>query len=150
VLIGAAIALAWALPAGWSGGEAYRNAIFWGQTAGRVSESFAHRAAWWYYLPLLPVILFPWFAWPRFWKGISIRDPGQKFLAAWLLLTFIGFSLVSGKQAKYLVPLLPAFALLAGRALSKVKGAPRWWEMLPPVSSRCLRCSPICARGPRG
>ena len=35
------------------------SAIFWGQTAGRVSESFAHRAPWWYYLPLLPLILFP-------------------------------------------------------------------------------------------
>ena len=38
VLLGAAIALAWALPAAWSGGEEYRRAIFWGQTAGRVSE----------------------------------------------------------------------------------------------------------------
>jgi len=45
----------------------------------------------------------------------------------------IGFSLVSGKQAKYLVPLLPAFALLAGYALSRVKAAPRWWELLPPM-----------------
>jgi 4-amino-4-deoxy-L-arabinose transferase-like glycosyltransferase len=133
VLLGAAIALAWALPAAYFGGEAYRNAIFWGQTAGRVSESFAHRSPWWYYLPLLPVILFPWFVWPRFWKGISVKDEGQKFLSAWLLLTVIGFSLVSGKQAKYLVPMLPAFALLAGHALAKAKQEVRWWEMLLPA-----------------
>lgn len=138
VLLGAAIALAWALPAAYFGGEAYRHAIFWGQTAGRVSESFAHRAAWWYYLPLLPVILFPWFVWPRFWRGLfEIKSEGEKssykFLAAWLVLTLIGFSLVSGKQAKYLVPFLPAFALLAGRALARLESPLRWWEFLPPA-----------------
>jgi 4-amino-4-deoxy-L-arabinose transferase-like glycosyltransferase len=135
VLLGAAIALAWALPAAYAGGEAYRRAIFWGQTAGRVADSFAHRSPWWYYLPQLPLILFPWFVFPRFWNGLrNIKsEKGTRFLAAWLLLTLVGFSLVSGKQAKYLVPLVPAFALLAGRALDKVKSPARWWEMLPPV-----------------
>jgi 4-amino-4-deoxy-L-arabinose transferase-like glycosyltransferase len=133
VLAGAAIALAWAVPAGLVGGEAYREAIFWGQTAGRVSESFAHRASWWYYLPLLPLILFPWFVFPRFWMGLEeIRqEKSTHFLAAWLILTLIGFSLVSGKQAKYLVPLLPAFALLAGHAIGKARA--RWWDMVPPA-----------------
>lgn len=136
LLLGAAIALAWALPAAYVGGEAYQRAIFWGQTAGRVADSFAHRAPWWHYLPLLPLILFPWLVWPRFWQGLRSagwRDPGIRFLLAWLLLTLIGFSLVSGKQAKYLVPFLPAFALLAGYALSKANAPPRWWEMLPPA-----------------
>ena len=138
VLLGAAIALAWAVPAAMFGGEEYRRAIFWGQTAGRVSDSFAHRAAWWHYLPLLPVILFPWFIWPRFWKGLfelrsESKKSGPRFLAAWLILTLIGFSLVSGKQAKYLVPFLPAFALLVAYALGKVTAPPRWWEMLPPA-----------------
>ena len=144
VLLGAAIALAWALPAALYGGEEYRQAIFWGQTAGRVADSFAHRAPWWHYLPLLPVMLFPWFLWPRFWQGLfAIRSVADKsaprFLAAWLLLTLIGFSLVSGKQAKYLVPFLPAFALLASYALSKASSTQertalaQWWEMLPPT-----------------
>jgi 4-amino-4-deoxy-L-arabinose transferase-like glycosyltransferase len=139
VLLGAVIALAWVLPAAVLGGEEYRRAILWGQTAGRVAESFAHRAPWWYYLPLLPLILFPWFVWPRFWRGLfelksEPEKPGVKFLAAWLILTLVGFSLVSGKQAKYLVPMLPAFALLAGCALSRVAAPQRWWEFLPPVA----------------
>ncbi len=138
VLLGAAIALAWALPAAYFGGEAYRRAIFWGQTAGRVSESFAHRAPLWYYLPLLPLILFPWFLWPRFWGGLRVLareglDSGTRFAAAWLLLTLLGFSLVSGKQAKYLVPFLPAFALLVAHAASKARGPARWWDLLPPA-----------------
>jgi 4-amino-4-deoxy-L-arabinose transferase-like glycosyltransferase len=135
VLLGAAIALAWAVPAAIYGGEVYRNAIFWGQTAGRVSESFAHRAPAWYYLPLLPLLLFPWFVWPRFWGGLrEIRNEnGSRFLAAWLVLTVIGFSLVSGKQGKYLVPFLPAFALLAGRALAHANSTERLWHILPPM-----------------
>ena len=149
VLLGTAIALTWALPAAYFGGEEYRRAIFWGQTAGRVSDSFAHRAAWWHYLPLLPVILFPWIVWPRVWHGMKgvFSNSGSKFLIAWLVLTLVGFSLVSGKQAKYLVPFVPAFALLVAYALSKVTApmhggtaparcgtAPaRWWEMLPPA-----------------
>jgi len=136
VILGAAIALAWALPAGYVGGEAYRRAIFWGQTAGRVSESFAHRAPWWYYLPLLPAILFPWLVWPALWRGLRSAGYGNtstRFLTAWMVLTVAGFSMVSGKQAKYLVPMLPAFALLAGYALAKLQVPARRWEMLLPV-----------------
>ena len=36
LLGGAAMILAWAIPAGFAGGDEYRNAIFWGQTAGRM------------------------------------------------------------------------------------------------------------------
>ena len=43
IALGAAIALAWAIPAGIAGGEEYQKAIFWGQTANRMVESFAHR-----------------------------------------------------------------------------------------------------------
>jgi 4-amino-4-deoxy-L-arabinose transferase-like glycosyltransferase len=101
-----------------------------------VSESFAHRAPWWYYLPVLPLILFPWFVWPPLWKGVKEikNELPVRFLAAWLVLTLIGFSLVSGKQAKYLVPFLPAFALLAGRSLDHVRKAPGNWEMLLPAA----------------
>ena len=138
VLLGAAIALAWALPAGYFGGEAYRRAILWGQTAGRVSESFAHRAPWWYYAPLLPAILFPWLVWPAFWRGLLkpglAKEMPVRFLAAWLLLTVIGFSFVSGKQAKYLVPLLPAFALLVAHALVRLEQPPRGWDMVLPAA----------------
>ena len=123
VLLGAAIALAWAIPAGHAGGEAYRNAIFWGQTADRMVESFAHRRPFWWYLPLLPLLLFPWFAWPGFWKALVHHwktglDRGTRFCLAWMLPVFVAFSFISGKQPHYLVPMFPAFALLAARVLA--------------------------------
>ncbi len=123
ILLGAAIALAWAIPAGEAGGEAYRNAIFWGQTADRMVESFAHRRPFWWYLPLLPVLLFPWFVWPGLWRALARErragfDRGLRFCLAWMLPVLIAFSFISGKQPHYLLPLFPAFALMSARVLS--------------------------------
>ena len=122
VLLGAVIALVWALPAGMAGGEAYRNAIFWGQTADRMVDSFAHRRPVWWYLPLLPVMLFPWFVWPGLWQALARHlreglDRGTRFCLAWMVPIFVAFSFISGKQPHYLVPMFPAFALLTARVL---------------------------------
>jgi 4-amino-4-deoxy-L-arabinose transferase-like glycosyltransferase len=129
LLFGAAIALAWAIPAGLSGGEAYRNAIFWGQTANRMVESFAHKRPIWWYLPMLPLLLFPWFVWPGLWRALAGLkrdglDRGARFCIAWMLPVLIAFSLVSGKQLHYLIPVFPAFALLGARGLV-ARPAPR-------------------------
>jgi 4-amino-4-deoxy-L-arabinose transferase-like glycosyltransferase len=123
ILMGAAIALAWAVPAGLKGGEAFQHAIFWGQTANRMVDSFAHRRPFWWYLPLLPVLLYPWFIWPGLWKAVraSISNglpQGMKFCLAWSIPVFISFSFISGKQIHYLVPLFPAFALFVAQALA--------------------------------
>jgi 4-amino-4-deoxy-L-arabinose transferase-like glycosyltransferase len=122
VLLGAIIALAWAIPAGMHGGAVYQHAIFWGQTADRMVQSFAHRRPLWWYVPLLPVILFPWLLWLPVWRGfIRLRhqfgDTGVRLCLTWLLPTFIAFSFISGKQVHYLLPIFPAFALLAARGL---------------------------------
>ncbi|GAB4177692.1 MAG: hypothetical protein Fur0039_21200 [Rhodocyclaceae bacterium] len=124
VLLGALIALAWAIPAGLRGGETYRDAIFWGQTANRMVESFAHRRSIAWYLPVLPIALFPWFAWPPAWRGLArlargASEAGARFCLAWIVPVFVAFSLISGKQAHYLLPLFPGFALLAARALEE-------------------------------
>lgn len=120
VAIGALIGLSWALPAAWQGGEDYRNAILWGQTTGRLTESFAHRQPWWWYLPWLPALLFPWFIWPPVWRGLAriALDAGLGLCLAWSLAGLLAFSLISGKQFHYLLPLFPAIALVATRSLA--------------------------------
>ena len=131
ILGGAAIALMWAIPAAIRGGEEYRHAIFWGQTANRMVDSFAHKRPIWWYVPLLPALLFPWFVWPQLWKKLAAMkraglDNGMRFCLAWMVPVFVAFSLISGKQIHYLIPLFPAFALLAGRALSTTEQAGLW------------------------
>ncbi len=123
VLAGLAMLLAWALPAAWLGGPRYREMLLFGQTAGRVVDAFAHARPFWWYLPLLPLLLFPFSLWPRAWSALASLgrpfEPGQKFLIAWLLPVFVAFSLVSGKQAYYPLPELGGLALLLAFALAR-------------------------------
>lgn len=123
VLLGALLALSWAVPAGFAGGEAYRNAIFWGQTGGRVVQSFAHRLPWWWYFKSLPLLLLTWLLWTPMWsafKQMDLSDRGVRFCFAWVLPVFIAFSLISGKRLHYLLPLFPALALLLARGVSSI------------------------------
>ncbi len=132
---GAGIALAWAIPAAIHGGEEYRNAIFWGQTANRMVDSFAHKRPIWWYLPLLPLLLFPWLVWPGLWSRlIALKreglDRGLRFCLAWMAPVFVAFSFISGKQIHYLVPLFPAFALFAGHLLARGRAGGLWLPAL--------------------
>ena len=126
VLAGIIIVLCWAIPAGIHGGSQYQHDIFWGQTANRMVNSFAHgRPAWWY-LAILPLLLFPWLFLGTFWKGLTnskalLNEIGLRFCMAWLVPVFIGFSLISGKQVHYVLPIFPAFALIIARYISITK-----------------------------
>ncbi len=147
VVLGAAIALAWALPAAEAGGEAYANAILWEQTAGRVSDSFAHERPWWFYLVMLAGGLLPWTVWPPVWRGLAagcafLKEPGNRFCLAWLLLSGIALSFISGKQPHYFAPALPAAALLVASALGTVDARPRRLDGALPV---LLFAAPIVA-----
>ncbi len=118
VLLGAAIGLAWAIPAAIVGGDVYANAIFLKQTVGRVTSSFAHQRPFWWYLWLLPMMLLPWLLvlrgrWSDVRSAISTH-PALRLALGWTLPTVLVFSLVSGKQGHYLLPILPGFALLFG------------------------------------
>jgi len=129
LILGAAIALGWALPAGIAGGEAYRNAIFWGQSAGRLVSSFAHQQPVWWYLAILPGLLLPWIVWPSLlaavWRAARGRfrpggggrpDAGLRLAAVWILAAFVLLSFISGKRPHYLLPAFPAIAI-AGAVL---------------------------------
>lgn len=123
----AALALALALPLAWllaadhaSGGELVRRVVM-EQTLGRVQGELGHpRPAYWY-LPWLPLVLFPWSFWPPAWRALRARlrarpDRAGRFLAIAIGVPFLVLSAVGGKQVHYLVPLvaLCTIALAAG------------------------------------
>lgn len=125
VVVGALILLIWAIPAGIVGGPKYQHEIFWGQTANRMVESFAHKRPVYWYLPVLFVMLFPWLLALPVWRALArtknrLHEAGLRFCWAWLLPTFIFFSLISGKQPHYLLPIFPAFALLIARGWDEI------------------------------
>lgn len=135
VLLGAAIGLAWALPAGSAGGDAYREAILWGQSAGRMVKSFAHQRPFWWYGAVLPAMVLPWLIWPA--AGRALLRQGRSLLAdgavrlcvVWFAAAFLVFSLISGKQPHYLLPEFPALALLLARAVDGMaSGRAAFWR----------------------
>jgi 4-amino-4-deoxy-L-arabinose transferase-like glycosyltransferase len=123
VLGGIIIALFWAIPAAIHGGYQYRHDIFWGQTADRMVNSFAHQRPIWWYLAASPLLLFPWLFLGTFWrsivdKKIVFSDFGLRFCFTWLAPVFIAFSFISGKQVHYVLPIFPAAALIIARFIS--------------------------------
>ena len=155
----ALVALSWALPAAYSGGEAYGNELLWGQTAGRMVQSFAHQQPFWFYLPLLPLCLLPWACYSGFWRvlasGFRSRQPsansqtkiadqeqnsqlesklssqGLRFAMCAALGSLFCLSLVSGKQAYYLIPAMPMAAIclswMIGRCTEQVTRTQTWF-----------------------
>ncbi len=133
LLGGAQIALTWAIPAGMAGGEDYRNAIFWGQSAGRIVDSFAHSRPFWWFAAILPILIRPWLIWPtllrQVWFGLKNRknfmtcvkeDTGLVLLTIWAGTAFVVLSSFSGKQPHYLLPLFPALALGGAVAIGQL------------------------------
>lgn len=122
-MAGCGALLLWALSAAWSGGEAYRHTLLVHQTAGRVVDAFAHAQPFWWYLPLLPMLVFPFSLWPRAWAALRTwrrsPDPGMRFLFAWVVPVLLAFSVISGKQAYYLLPEFAGFAILIAASLAK-------------------------------
>ena len=125
VLSGCALLLSWALTAAAIGGPAYREQLLFHQTAGRIAEAFAHAKPFWWYLPLLPILMFPFVLWPRLWFALATLrrpfEPGLRFVFAWLGPVLVVFSLVSSKQPYYLLPECAGFALLIAAAVVQTR-----------------------------
>jgi 4-amino-4-deoxy-L-arabinose transferase-like glycosyltransferase len=129
ILVGALIGLAWAVPAALHGGEAYARAIFLNQTLDRiggVKGTSAHGRPVWWYLVVFPLMLLPW---PLMLRAGATKlrelatETPWRFGVAWVLPTFVAFSLVAGKQPHYLLPTIPGVALLL--AFARERGALR-------------------------
>lgn len=125
--LGIAIGLAWALRAATIGGPEYAEMLLWKQSAGRITSSFAHARPFWFYGPVVLLFFLPLLVWRPAWTGLRVSlgtgGPGRNFLLCLILPAFLGLSLISGKQIHYLLPLLPAVALLVSLGLRQV--APR-------------------------
>ncbi|MEO8505021.1 MAG: glycosyltransferase family 39 protein [Acidobacteriota bacterium] len=95
----------------------------------------------WFYLPVLLVGLFPWItllpgAARRFvgeWRDVRVPPhlrEARLFLVLWALAITGFFSISGSKLIPYVVPALPAFAMLLGEELSRREGLSRrvsWW-----------------------
>lgn len=95
------------------------------------TNKYHHPGRIYYYLLILPLLTLPWSALlidgvlkarNAFWKGSD--DPLsrlQTFALAWIILPLIFFSISSSKLPGYILPALPAVALLAGSRLAHLR-----------------------------
>ncbi len=111
----------------------YLNDLLFRQTVTRYSDPWGHIQPFWYYiLEVIPwawfpvVVLVPWLAvrWLRRWRA---RDPYTGLLLLWVALVLLFFTVSPGKRDVYLLPLVPALALLS---------APHLHELLKQASCR--------------
>jgi 4-amino-4-deoxy-L-arabinose transferase-like glycosyltransferase len=103
---------AWAVAASVLGGPEFARALLWERWATRMVRTFAHDRPLYFYapvalvgaLPLTPVFLAR--------RGLVAPDWGRR-MAGTLVFLFAAFTMISGKQAHYLLPAAPGLALLA-------------------------------------
>lgn len=150
VLLAALPVLAWAIAAAYAaspaagGGSDFAGMLLWRQTAGRMVEAFAHRRPFWFYLPLLPALLFPWWCVSGFWNGRALaallRAREWRLPVIMAAGTVIIMSAISSKQLHYLLPALPAGALILARLIG---ATPRRSEVGPALAVLVAGCAMV-------
>lgn len=130
VLLSIIPVLAWLIPVLMESSKDFAFWLVWNQTFGRVTGNFSasHVRPFYFYLPLIPVLCSPWLFFPAFWRGAgriknTMRaDQGVRFLLCFIVPVFLAFSVISGKQEHYMVPLLPGAVILIALALRDMRG----------------------------
>ena len=91
------------------------------------TNKYHHPAPVYFYIPVLIVIALPWTIvlgaslvstrrW--IWRGDTPLDRSRVFALAWLLVPIVFFSFSGSKLGGYILPALPAVALLAGERIA--------------------------------
>lgn len=124
LIITAAVSLPWYWLAFRQNGFSFVSIFFINHNVARfVSDIHHHSQPFYYYLPVLLGMLFPWSGWLlllvpaspvntlRRWKEWS---PATLFLICWIVFPLLFFSFSVSKLAGYILPILPPLALLLG------------------------------------
>jgi 4-amino-4-deoxy-L-arabinose transferase-like glycosyltransferase len=131
-LLAVGLVLAWAIPVdARTGGGIFRVAL--GKhvidRAGGGVAGHGGWAPWWflYYFGTVLLSFFPWSLWFRGawrrWRGTELDPRDRTLLGWWIGGTFLVFTLVIGKRPHYVMPILPALAVLVGGALATARSA---------------------------
>ncbi|HKN59897.1 MAG TPA: phospholipid carrier-dependent glycosyltransferase [Candidatus Acidoferrales bacterium] len=93
-----------------------------------VSDVFQHRQPFWFFIPITLLALIPWTAFliPAareglgLWRAKSWRDSPAFFFSCWAMFPVLFFSFSPSKLPSYILPGIPALALVMAVAASRV------------------------------
>ncbi|NVM20610.1 MAG: glycosyltransferase family 39 protein, partial [Desulfobacterales bacterium] len=115
------VASLWYMAVTWKTGWAFLLEFIITENLNRAFQpSEGHGGPIWYYLPVLLLATLPWsffvpWAVRSLWKRGGLEKP---FLLSWALIPLLFFSLVRTKLPHYILPILPALALITAQALA--------------------------------
>ncbi len=125
ILAFSVVALPWYILCTIRNGSVFPRVLFLEQTFGRFrSTALQHGQPVWFYIPVLLLLLYPWFPlmiFPGCKPSLPLRDPRVRMLAAVVVFGFVLFSAMLNKLPGYLLPLLPAAFTLLGIAVAGAK-----------------------------
>jgi 4-amino-4-deoxy-L-arabinose transferase len=135
--VAAVVAAPWYLLVTLRNGTAFLDEFFIKQHFGRfLTNALQHERPVWFYVPVLLAGILPWTPLLLLVFNRQLyRDARTRFLLAWFAWGFVFFSASRNKLPGYLLPLLPALAVLMSIALVK---STRPWPLLAP--SAVLLC----------
>jgi 4-amino-4-deoxy-L-arabinose transferase-like glycosyltransferase len=128
IATGAVVAAPWYVLCELRNGPVFWNEFFWKHHVDRfLHPTLDHPQPFWYYLPVLLAGLFPWTP----LAGLLMRpktyqDERIRFLSFCLLFGLVFFSAAQNKLPGYVLPLMPALAIILAFALDKAPAA-GWW-----------------------
>jgi 4-amino-4-deoxy-L-arabinose transferase-like glycosyltransferase len=139
LLLVAAVVLAWLVPAGLAGGQAYLDQIVLRQNVTRYADPWHHHRPWYYYLTVIPPEFLPWSLLlptglvAARGLGGRARD-GFRLAVCWAIVTVVFFSVSPAKRDVYVLTMYAAMALLVGAGLDRLAAlwpARRRWLIWP-------------------
>jgi 4-amino-4-deoxy-L-arabinose transferase-like glycosyltransferase len=134
LLLYSAIALPWYVAVQVRNPAFFRIFILEHNFARFASDLYHHTQPIWYYLPVTLVALLPWtaLAIAALWNSLRTFEikPGlMLFSLIWFLVPVILFSVSRSKLPGYILPAVPAGALLVVEWARRKENAPRWWTL---------------------
>ncbi len=130
----AIVAVPWYAICAWRNPDFLRTFLYLHNVERYISPVFQHVQAFWFFGPILLFALIPWTilllpaaaeGW-RLWREKSWHKSPGFFAACWVMFTIVFFSASQSKLPGYILPAIPALALLLAIGFERLVAQTKW------------------------
>ncbi|HYA34616.1 MAG TPA: phospholipid carrier-dependent glycosyltransferase [Candidatus Binataceae bacterium] len=158
IAVYAAITIPWFALAEWRN-PGFLSFFFLHEHFARYLHASEHGWGMWFFIPVVIFGAWPWIVFAPVGMREMARDSSTrsvlKFLAIWFAFTFVFFSIPRAKLASYILPAMPALAILCGYGIARLWSMPSdrarriltWFVLLNVVAVVGAAAGLFAARG---